>query len=140
MSAITQYLDDLKTKLLLSPIIAAYRIIAEREQNDRGYFRARLTLMNGDFLEVSEYFVLQQGRCIPLEYRHQWMNASQQQLIKRWDNAKHFPNLPNFPHHIHENNETHAIPGTPLNIIELITLIEAEFCSRTDDKENNEEQ
>ncbi len=127
MSAIRQYLDELKMRLLLSPIIVSYRITAERELNDRGYFRARLTLVNGDFLEVSEYFILQNGRCVTLEYRYQWMNGSQQQLIKRWDNARHFPNLPNFPHHIHDHSETHVIPGNPLSIIELMTAIESEL-------------
>lgn len=127
MSAIRQYLDELKMRLLLSPIIASYRITAERELNDRGYFRARLTLMNGDFLETSEYFILQSGRCVTQEYRYQWMNGSQQQLIKRWDNARHFPNLPNFPHHIHDHSETHVIPGNPLNIIELMAAIESEL-------------
>src|SRR5512136_1842156 len=105
MTVIEQYLQDIKTKLLLSPIVASFRISSERALTDRGYFRARLRLINGDFLEVSEYFSLQAGHCVTQEYRYQWMNASQNQLIKRWDNAEHFPDLPHFPHHIHIGSE-----------------------------------
>ena len=126
MSAISEYLDHLSSQCLLSPVIASFTITAEREFADRGYFRARLTLINGDFLEVSEYVILQQGKCATQEYRYQWMDASQQHLRKRWDNAKHFPDLPNFPHHIHDGSETHVVSGKALSILELLVWFEKE--------------
>ncbi len=126
MSAVSEYFDLLRTQCLLSPAIASFTITAEREFADRGYFRARLTLSNGDFLEVSEYVIVQQGQCVTLEYRYQWMDDSQQYLIKRWDNAKHFPNLANFPHHIHDGSEMHVVAGKPLSILELLTWFETE--------------
>lgn len=127
MRDIKEYLDAIKTKILLSPVISSFSITTERAFSDRGYFRARLTLINGDFLEVSEYFIFQAGTCVTKEYRYQWMDALQRQLIKRWDNAEHFPNLPNFPHHIHNGSETNVISGQVLNIIELIVFIEKEL-------------
>jgi len=127
MSAISEYFDHLRTQCLLSPVIASFAITAEREFTDRGYVRARLTLSNGDFLEVSEYVIIQQEKCVTLEYRYQWMDASQQHLRKRWDNAKHFPNLPNFPHHIHDGSETHVISGKALSILELLAWFEKEI-------------
>ncbi len=127
MTAIEQYLEEIKTKLLLSRIVASLSISSERTFLNRGYFRARLRLSNGDFLEVSEYFILQAGQCVTQEYRYQWMDASQKQLIKRWDNAEHFPGLPHFPHHSHIGSETNVVPGTCLSIIQLLSLIEAEF-------------
>ena len=36
--------------------IAAFAIVEELDFGDRGYFRARVTLSNDDFLEVAEYF------------------------------------------------------------------------------------
>ncbi len=127
MNAAEQYIKAIKTKLLISPVVASFSITSERTLADRGYFRARLRLSNGDFLEVSEFFSVQTGGCVTQEYRYQWMNASQGQLIKRWDNAEHFPDVPNFPHHIHVDSEAHVISGNTLSIIELMLLIESEL-------------
>ncbi len=120
-------LEQIKTKLVLSSVVSSVAVAAERASGSRGYFRARLTLVNGDFLEVSEYFLAGPDRCSTLEYRHQWMDRTKQRLIRRWDNARHFPELANFPHHIHAGSETEAMPGTIMSVIELIDLLEAEL-------------
>jgi len=60
------YLIEIKAKLAVSSFIGSIDIIDERTAlSDRGYFRAQIRLINGDFLEVSEYFVLEEGRYIP---------------------------------------------------------------------------
>lgn len=125
-NVIRDYLDDIRSKIMMSEVINSVKIVTERESSDSGYFRARLTLVNGDFLEVSEYFVVKTDKCLTTEYRYQWMDSSQEKLIKRWDNAKHFPELTNFPYHIHAGNENQVIPGMLLSIVELIDLLESE--------------
>ena len=122
------YLMDLKVKLAVSSSIQSVEIIDERiVLSDRGYFRARLVLENGDFLEISEYFVCEDEGCFPKAYRYQWMNKEQKQLIKRWDNAEHFPGLPGFPYHIHFDREDNIQPSKPINSLELIDIIEKEI-------------
>lgn len=91
------------------------------------YFRARLSLSNGDFLEVSEYVVIRAGYPETLEYRDQWIDCSTPILIRRWDNARHFPELPHFPHHVHVGEEKQIVPGQVLSILDLIALIEQEL-------------
>jgi hypothetical protein len=120
-------LEDIKANIVLSSVVKSITIVAERTLNNRGYFRARMRLVNDDFLEVSEYIVAGSDGCSTKEYRYQWMDHAQQQLIKRWDNAKHFPNLENFPHHIHVRKETDVIPGMAISIIELLDLLEREI-------------
>jgi len=127
MNFVIDYLDNIKTKILISPAVKSLAIITERVLADRDYFCARLTLANDDFLEVSEYFVVVSEKCSTIEYRYQWMDGSRQRLIKRWDNAEHFPKLPNFPHHIHVGSETEVIPGICLSIMALIDLLESEI-------------
>jgi hypothetical protein len=127
MKDVINYLDEIKSKIAASPALTFAEIVTERTLVDRGYFRVRLTLINGDFLELSEYFVVESGTILTLEYRYQWMNFPQQKLIKRWDNAKHFPGLPNFPHHVHVGDEKQVVSGEPISIIELIDLIEQEI-------------
>ena len=82
-----QYVADIKAKLVASAAVATITIVEERLLPDRGYFRARLTLSNSDFLEVAEYFVVEAGRCMPRRYRYQWMDGAQYRLRRRWDNV-----------------------------------------------------
>ena len=124
-----QYIAAVKAKLAISPIVASIEIVDERTLLNRGYFRARLTLTNTDFLEIAESFALQNDQPTTLNYRYQWMDASKQILKKRWDSVKHFPNLPNFPHHIHVNSESNVEPGLSRNIMEFMDLIESELGS-----------
>lgn len=126
------YLSDVKTGLATSADITVVEVVAERASGDRGYFRARLILANGDFLEVSEYFVVQAGKPSTVEYRYQWMDLALPRLVRRWDNAGHFPDLSNFPHHVHEGDDKQVVPGRALSILELIDLIEQELDSKLD--------
>lgn len=127
MKAAQNYIRDIKVCLATSPAIVTVEIVSERSTENKGYFRARLHLANGDFLEVSEYFVIQAEEVSTLEYRYQWMNGAQQNLIKRWDNAEHYPDLPNFPHHVHIGDKKRVVPGQSLCIIGLLEIIEREI-------------
>ena len=104
------YITEIKTTLISSPAVDAFVIAEEWVLPERGYFRARLTLSNTAFLEVSEYFVFAGGNFYPHRYRYQWMNATKDKLKKRWDNVEHFPDIPGFPHHIHDGGEENVVP------------------------------
>lgn len=120
------HLTEIRARLSTSPIVEAITILEEREYRYQGYFRARLALTNKDFLEVAEYFVVEENQVQVRRYRYQWMDEMQQTLRKRWDNTQHFLNLPNFPHHVHIGGEEHVTPGETLGIIELLELLERE--------------
>ncbi len=125
----SQYLTDIKSRLIASPIVETFTVIEERDLDDRGYFRARVTLTNEDFLEIAEYFVFADGQPQPDRYRYQWMDSTQQVLRKRWDNVRHFPGLPNFPHHVHISAEDNVRPSTARGIPEFLTLLEDEVLA-----------
>jgi hypothetical protein len=122
-----QYIAAVNAKLADSPIIVTVEIVDERILLNRGYFRARFTLTNSDFVEIAESFTLQNNQLITLDYRYQWMDASKQVLRKRWDSVKHFPDLPNFPHHVHIGLESNVEPGLSRNILEFIGFMESEL-------------
>ena len=122
------YLIEIKVKVAVSSFIRSIEIIDERAVlSDRGYFRAQLTLVNGDFLEVSEYFVLEEERYVPKRYRYQWMDGVKRHLKKRWDNAEHFLSLSGFPDHVHIGGEENVVPSNPIRIIDIIDIIEQEL-------------
>jgi len=68
-----QYLTEIKAKLLAGPAVITVAV-KERTLPESGYFRARLTLRNGDFLEVVEFFT--DNRWSAESYRYQWMDQT----------------------------------------------------------------
>ena len=54
-------------------------------------------------------------------YSYHWMNANK--LLRRWDNASHYPNLPGFPHHLHAGDEKNVLPGEPMNLFKVLDYI-----------------
>ena len=122
-----EYLEDIKSRLIASNAIAAFTIVEELDFGDRGYFRARVTLSNDDFLEVAEYFKITNNVVTTTRYRYQWMECDRTKLRKRWDNVPHFPNLPNFPHHIHVESEENVVSGYVLSIQDLLDILEKEI-------------
>ncbi|MBD2233602.1 toxin-antitoxin system TumE family protein [Phormidium tenue] len=122
-----QYLTEIKFKLIASPIVESFSIVEEKDLQDRGYFRARVTLTNSDFLEIAEYFVVIDDQPRPERYRYQWMDSTRKILRKRWDNVPHFPNLSNFPHQVHISAEDNVQASTPRGTIEFLAFLEAEI-------------
>lgn len=105
-------------------MISKADVVRTQDFGNKGYFRARLILANGDFLEVAEFFVVDAGYVVTVEYRFQWMDSARQVLRKRWDNAAHYPNLPGAPHHVHVGDETTVEPGKPISLLDLIDFLE----------------
>lgn len=122
-----EYLDAIRLALATSDLIREVQIVRERSLESTGFFRARLQLQNGDFLEVSKYFSIDEEGAQTIQYRYQWMDSSRQNLRKRWDNAMHHPELANYPHHVHIGAGDQVEPGQPISIIALIEMLESEI-------------
>ena len=118
------HLTETRVRLTTSPIVRAFSVVEERVGLDYGYLRVRVELVNDDFLELAEYFVIRDDAVEVKRYRYQWMDNTQRVLKKRWDNAQHHPELPNFPFHIHEGSEENVVSGAALQILDLMALLE----------------
>jgi hypothetical protein len=118
------YLEAIKLRLIASPVIAEYRIVKERATRTDGYLRVRATLVNSDYLELVEAFERGPSEIAAVDYRHQWMDAGQIQLRRRWDGAPHHPELTGAPHHIHVESEDNVIPGQPMSILAVLNELE----------------
>ncbi len=57
-----QYIAAIEETLKASPIILFVEIVDQRVFLNRGYFRARLTLSNEDFLEIAESFTIENNQ------------------------------------------------------------------------------
>lgn len=122
---IAAYLDALKTRLLTDPVVAAFHISRERSTAYDGHLRARLTLSDGSQLEFAEYVQLSPDDEITVvTYNYHWADAAGD-LIQRWDNTPHFPDLPGFPHHIHLAAAEMPVPGQSIDLFGVLDVIAA---------------
>ncbi len=120
---IAKYLDSIKERLLTDPVVSSFHVIRERSTLADGHLRARLTLTDNSWLEFSEYVQRSSdGQINVVTYSYHWANAHGD-LIRRWDNTPHFPNLPDFPHHIHDERTQSVKPGQPVSVFAVLDEI-----------------
>jgi hypothetical protein len=120
---IDAYLDAIKERFITDPIITNFQVIRERSTLVDGHLRVRLELADGSQLEFSEYMQrFPEGEIAVITYSYHWADADNQ-LIKRWDNTPHFPNLPGFPDHIHDGATGEVISGQPMSIFTVLDAI-----------------
>ncbi|MDZ7641603.1 MAG: DUF6516 family protein [Desulfurivibrio sp.] len=96
---IEQYFDLVESLLLGSPAVTTYEITRKMAGTNDGKIRIKATLADGGLAEFFEYVVATPYIRV-VKYSFHCQDAAGQ-LLKRWDNAPHFPQFPNSPHHIH---------------------------------------
>lgn len=67
---------------------------------ERANLRIRLRFQSGSLLEINEAIIIENGALKTLGYRYHFQRAGSE-LVFRYDNTPHFPDLPSFPHHKH---------------------------------------
>jgi len=67
---------------------------------ERANLRIRLRFENGSLLEINEAIIVENGALKTLGYRYHFQHADSE-LMFRYDNTPHFPDLPSYPHHKH---------------------------------------
>ena len=106
--------DDFN-QLKASGLIA--RVISESRQESATDIRQkiRVELTNGWLMECWEHVA-------PGHRRYSFHIFLERQLITRWDNAPHRPDLSTFPHHRH--TETGFEPAEDMNMAKVIEYLE----------------
>jgi len=117
------YLDSIKERFVTDPIVTSFHVICERPTWVDGHLRVRLTLADGSQLEFSENMQCSPvGEIAVITYSYHWADADNQ-LIRRWDNTPHFPDLPGFPDHMHDGATGEVTPGQPMSIFAVLHAI-----------------
>ena len=123
--SITSYRRSIQDRLLSDPLIAHIQVIRERATAGDAHLRARLTLVDGSWLEFSEYAQqMPDGQVGVVTYSYHWADAAGQ-LIRRWDNTPHFPDLPGAPHHVHDGASSTVASGHPVSLSDVLDEIAA---------------
>lgn len=110
--AISHYLREVEA--ILGGIEDAYAELYEEEilASDRVNLRIRLRFYNGYLLELNESITFE-DEVRHLGYRYHFQDK-EKNLVFRYDNTPHFPNLETFPHHKHLKDEVIATNKPPL--------------------------
>jgi len=119
------YLAYIKALIVANSQVLRWTVIREETQGDMGLFRYKLTLRDTSLLEMFECFQVVEGRVQVAKYSFHWQDTAGQ-LLKRWDNAAHHPELSTNPDHVHDGAEDNVRPHEPINAEEVLTLLAAE--------------
>jgi hypothetical protein len=101
------------------------RVEKVRQEEDAtgqiGFMRYRLTLSHDDLLELTARIEVRSRAIIVTKYRHHWRDPTGR-LLKRWDNAPHYPHVPSFPHHLHDGAEENVVEHPPVDALQILHL------------------
>ena len=122
------YLALIKSLIALCPEVIDFTILREEVQVTKGLWRYRLTLKDRSFLEMFEFFEIQSKQVTIIKYSFHWQKDDRQ-LIKRWDNAAHHPEIVTYPHHLHDGSEDFVVDYSPLGIQEILKIVTEQILS-----------
>ncbi len=109
---IHEYLKELDELISASPEVRDVEVV-RKSVWDTGLemvavYRYRLKMSDRSLLELTERLVEEKGTLSIKKYRHHWQGTDGQ-VIERWDNAPHHPEIETFPHHLHDGSEINVI-------------------------------
>jgi hypothetical protein len=119
------YLAYIKALIVANPHVVRWKVIREEAQGDMGLFRYRLNLKDNSFLEMFELFKVVREQIEVEKYSFHWQDAVGN-LLKRWDNATHHPEVVTNPHHIHDGSEENVQAHRPITAEDVLALVAAE--------------
>jgi hypothetical protein len=99
-----------------SPFINSFRITDYEHEGNSFRFKARIEFADNSTLFIKEYVFENNER----KYSYHWV-ASAGNLICRWDNSDHWPNIHTFPHHKHIGEN--VFESTEISIDDILRII-----------------
>ena len=94
------YLEEVEAAVRDLEGVYVERYQEEILTSERVNLRIRIRFSKGFLLELNEAVVAESGTMRHLGYRYHFQDE-RNELIFRYDNTPHFPELKNFPHHKH---------------------------------------
>jgi hypothetical protein len=129
---IASYLHKVEISLAAYSWVKSVKVlrcdIEETDIEEILVYRFRISLKEDGLLEIMERVVyLKQDAKLQVKiYKYHWQD-NRNRLIKRWDNAPHFPDLERFPDHIHMGEENVVMPSKPMTVLEMFSIVDQEI-------------
>ena len=119
--SIRRYFDELKLRLVIDPVVELFEVISEKIEEKEGYLRVVIKLPDDSVMHCFEY-VLSDGSIGISKYSFHWQDVTGN-LICRWDNSPHHPELDNFPYHVHTKDS--ASVSSKMSLIKVLNEVKA---------------
>jgi hypothetical protein len=120
---LSQYFGDIEDSIRRLERANVERYEEEVLTSSRANLRIRIRFLSGHLLEVNEAIVIEANQLKHLGYRYHFQDQ-QNNLIFRYDNTPHFPDLKSFPHHKHLKDKVEdSVEPLILNIIKEAKLL-----------------
>ena len=96
---IGSYFSLLRKTITSCPFVSSWYFEEDARTSSEGFFKARITFIDGSNLDCREYI---NSMTRPVKrYAYSYHYHINDQLIFRYDNTPHHPELSNFPYHKH---------------------------------------
>ena len=105
---IDRHFEECERLLRGSALAAVVTSSRAHTSPETGYWRALVAFVDGSRLAVFEHVDVATGTPVVTKYRYHHMTA-EDELVFRYDNAPHHPEIGTYPHHKHTG---HGVAGT----------------------------
>jgi len=105
-----------------SPLVKDLEVIEVVEEESVQFLRVRAEIIDGSLLYVRELFLPDHSK-----YSYHWQTRTGEMLL-RWDNAPHHPEIPTHPDHKHEGERVR--PSGRVSVEEVLAELAAMLKSK----------
>lgn len=105
-----------------NPIVKDLEVTELVEEESVQFLRVQAELIDGSLLYVRELFFSDSSK-----YSYPWQTRAGEMLL-RWDNAPHHPEIPTYPDHKHEGDQVG--PSVRVSVDEVLTELAAVLKSK----------
>jgi hypothetical protein len=95
-----EYLHRLYDSIMSRGYVEIEYLDFDELPNSQGIIGGRLKFHDGSLLDFDEAILLHQEQLIKIRYAYHYQNKLGE-MIFRYDNAPHYPNIITYPHHKH---------------------------------------
>lgn len=95
-----RYLHRLYDTNISRGYVEMERLDFDELRGRQGIIEGRLRFYDGSLLDFDEVILLRDGQLVKLRYAYHYQDESGE-VIFRYDNSPHFPDIVTYPHHKH---------------------------------------
>jgi len=118
MNSAEEYFNQVQQLIDHTPDAVIERYEEQLLSETRGVLRIRLRFPDDALLEISEAIVIVAGEPHSIAYRYHYQGPSAE-LVFRYDDAPHHPEIPTHPDHKHSGNQVLSGPHPSIDQVLL---------------------
>ena len=120
-------MEDVIAQLAHNPVVSRVDILNQVDEPDLQVLHLKVSFIDNSVLYVRETITPTFGK-----YAYHWQ-TSDTRLIRRWDNAPHWPDVATHPHHCHVGSRENVVPSEHPAIADVIQYIAGEVSAIKED-------